>query len=169
MPSPRKPFRLNVGFLIHEEIGYSREFSWDVDEVGVGEDVEIRGLRGVAQIGRTPQGLLVQAEFSGETPLECVRCLKRYWQPLSWSFTELYAFDRRSVTESGLLVPEDANIDIEPLVREYALLEVPISPLHSRACAGLCPVCGQDLNVRDCGHRSSLDRSSPFAKLKGST
>ena len=25
MPNPRKPFRINVGFIIHEEVGYSHE------------------------------------------------------------------------------------------------------------------------------------------------
>jgi uncharacterized protein len=118
------------------------------------------------QIGRTPQGLLVQGRFSGETNLECVRCLVPYWHHLDWNFTELYAFSRRSVTESGLILPEDANIDLEPLLREYAILELPISPLHKQDCAGLCPVCGQDRNIRDCGHRPVEDESSPFAILK---
>ena len=31
----------------------------------------------------------------------------------------------------GLLVPDDGQIDLEPLLREYALLEFPISPFAS--------------------------------------
>lgn len=116
-------------------------------------------------IGRTPQGLVVQGKFSAETKLECVRCLREFWSPLEWEFTELYAFNKKSVSESGLLLPEDAHINLEPLLREYALLEIPINPLHDPDCKGLCPVCGQDLNVRDCGHHP--DRGdSPFAKIK---
>jgi uncharacterized protein len=68
------------------------------------------------------------------------------------------------MTESGLLAPEDGQIDLEPLLREYALLEIPISPLHSPDCKGLCPVCGENLNKTDCGHRPEPD--SPFAVLK---
>ena len=71
----------------------------------------------------------------------------------------------RSVSESGLLLPDDAHIDLAPLLREYALLEIPISPLHKPDCKGLCPECGQDLNIRDCGHRPERS-DSPFAKLK---
>ena len=69
------------------------------------------------------------------------------------------------MSESGLLLPDDMHIDLAQLLREYALLEVPISPLHSPDCKGLCPVCGQDLNIRDCGHRQDED-DSPFVKPK---
>jgi uncharacterized protein len=97
--------------------------------------------------------------------LECARCLKTADQQLNWNMTELYAFTEKSLSESGLIVPEDAQIDIQPLIREYALLEIPISPLCKPDCKGLCPVCGQDLNLRDCGHRPQHD-DSPFSSLR---
>ncbi|HET9588295.1 MAG TPA: DUF177 domain-containing protein [Anaerolineales bacterium] len=164
MPNPRKPFRINIGFIAHEEVGYSHEIPFELDQVKL-EDLELQNFSGVVTIGRTPQGLVVQGKFSAETVLECVRCLKEFTHPLDWEFTELYAFNRKSVSESGLLLPDDMHIDLAPLLREYALLEVPISPLHSPDCKGLCPVCGQDLNIRDCGHRQDED-DSPFVKLK---
>jgi uncharacterized protein len=83
---------------------------------------------------------------------------------LNWTFTELFAFDRRNKTDSGLLVPEDGQIDLEPLLREYALLEFPISPICKPECKGLCPVCGENLNKADCGHRP--ETYSPFSVLK---
>lgn len=165
MVNPRRPFRLNVGFIIHEEVGDSHEFLFEFNQVKLGDDLELREFSGSAQIGRTPQGLLVTGKFSSETALECARCLKAFNYPLAWKFTELYAFDERSVSDSGLTVPEDAHIDLEPLLREYALLEVPINPLCKPDCKGLCPICGQDLNVRDCGHRPQEDES-PFSVLK---
>lgn len=164
MTNPRKPFRLNVGFIIHEEVGYSHEFPFVLEKVTV-EDFELRQVEGSVHIGRTPQGLIVQGKFSGETTLECVRCLNGFDHPLEWEFTELYAFNRKSVSETGLLVPDDARIDLAPLLREYALLEVPINPLHTPDCKGLCIECGQDLNVKDCGH-SQGDGDSPFSVLK---
>lgn len=164
MPNPRKPFRINVGFIIHEETGYSHEIPFELDEVKL-DDVELQNFEGSVIIGRTPQGLIVQGKFSADTKLECVRCLEEFRQPLEWETTELYAFNKKSMSESELLVPDDAHIDLAPLIREYALLEVPISPLHDPDCKGLCVVCGQDLNIRDCGHRQDQD-DSPFAKLK---
>jgi len=165
MVNPRKPFRLNVGFIIHEEVGHHHEFPFEFDKVKLGDDLELRDFSGAAQIGRTPQGLLVTGKYSGETTLECVRCLKAFTHPLVWKMTELYAFNEKSVSDSGLIVPEDAQIDLQPLLREYALLEVPINPICKADCKGLCPVCGQDLNIRDCGHRPQEDES-PFSILK---
>jgi uncharacterized protein len=164
MPNPRKPFRINVGFIIHEEVGYSHEIPFELDKVKL-DDLELQNLTGSLTIGRTPQGLVVQGKFSAVTILECVRCLREFNFPLNWETTELYAFNKKSVSESELLVPDDAHIDLAPLIREYALLEIPISPLHEPDCRGLCPECGEDLNIRDCGHRQELD-DSPFAKLK---
>ena len=160
MANPRKPLRLNVGFLVSGPIGTSREFEFDIERFRVSEDLDLDNFSGLAKISRTPQGLLVEGEFSASIDLECVRCLIGFSQPIHFNFTELYAFNSKSVTESGLMVPEDAQIDLQPLVRDYALLEVPISPIHAPDCRGLCPVCGQDLNLRDCGHRPEADGSA---------
>lgn len=165
MPSPKKLFRFNVGFIIHEEIGYNHDFPFALDKVSLGEDFELRNFEGIANVGKTPQGLILQADFSAETTLNCVRCLMDFDHELDWSFTELYAFDKRSETESGLILPEDAHLDITELLREYALLEIPINPLCKPDCKGLCPECGQNLNEKDCGHRPEQS-DSPFAKLK---
>ncbi len=164
MPNPRKPFRINVGFIIHEEVGFTTEIPFEFDKVKL-EDLELQNFEGLVTIGRTPQGLVVQGKFSADTKLECVRCLKEFTYPLKWEITELYAFTKKSVSESGLLVPDDAQIDLAPLIREYALLEIPIKPLHDPNCKGLCIECGQDLNIRDCGHNQGND-DSPFAALK---
>jgi uncharacterized protein len=82
-----------------------------------------------------------------------------------WEITELYAFNKKSISESELLVPDDAHIDLAPLIREYALLEIPINPLHAPDCKGLCIECGQDLNIADCGH-SQQEGDTPFGDLR---
>lgn len=165
MPSSRKPFRINVGFIIHEEIGYNHDFPFAFDRISLGEDFELRDFDGLLNVGKTPQGLIVTGEFKGRTTLECVRCLRSFEGALAWTFTELYAFDQRSVTDSGLILAEDAHIDAAGLIREFGLLEIPISPLCRPDCRGLCPECGQNLNEADCGHRPSPP-DSPFAKLR---
>ena len=165
MTNPRRPFRLNVGFIVHQEVGYKHEFPFEYEQIQIADDLDLRHFEGVAVIGRTPQGLIVQADFSAETTLECVRCLNEFAQGLNWDFTELYAFNKKSVSESGLIMPEDGHIDLQPLIREYALLEIPIKPLCRPNCKGLCSVCGEDLNLRDCGHKEIADES-PFSALK---
>ena len=164
MTNPRHLLRLNVGFLIHAPVGTNRAFDFGYESIHLGDDLALRGFIGTARFSHTPQGLVLQGDFQAETELECVRCLDPFTQSLKWSLTELYAFDHRNMTESGLLVPENGQIDLEPLLREYALLEFPISPVCKPDCKGLCPVCGENLNLTDCGHRPESD--SPFAALK---
>jgi uncharacterized protein len=164
LTNPRHPLRLNLGFLINATIGTSRDFIFDYETMRLGDDLTLRDFNGTARFSRTPQGFLLQGEFQAETDLECVRCLEMSTQLLKWSVTDFYAFDKRNITESGLLVPEDGQIDLEPLLREYALLEFPISPVCKADCKGLCPVCGENLNKTDCGHRPETD--SPFSVLK---
>jgi len=163
--NPRRPFRLNVGFIVHQEVGYKHEFPFEFEQIQISDDLDLRHFEGVATIGRTPQGLIVQANFSAETTLECVRCLNEFGHNLTWNLTELYAFNQKSVTESDLILPDDAHIDLHPLIREYALLEIPINPICKPNCKGLCSVCGEDLNLNDCGHKD-IAEDSPFAALK---
>jgi uncharacterized protein len=147
--------RLNVGFLIHLPIGTSRDFIFENDHILLHPDLELDDFQGVARIGRTPQGLLVNGKFQGKFIAECVRCLNEFELPLETDFNELYAFNNRSTTESGLILPDDGRIDLEPLVREYMVIEIPISPLCKEDCKGLCSICGADLNQEICIHQES--------------
>ncbi|MGZ9226571.1 MAG: YceD family protein, partial [Anaerolineales bacterium] len=96
MPNPRKPFRINVGFIIHEETGYNHEIPFELDQIKL-DDLELQNLTGSVMIGRTPQGLIVQGKFSADTKLECVRCLREFNFSLNWDITDLYAFNKKSV------------------------------------------------------------------------
>jgi uncharacterized protein len=154
VPQPIHPLRFNVGFIINQSIGYSREFHFENPRIDLKPDFELHQFSGSARVTRTPQGLLVQGTFQGLIKTECVRCLTDFEQPLQSEFTELYAFSPRTATESGLILPEDANIDLEPIVREYLMIEVPINPVCREDCMGLCTICGENLNESTCEHQS---------------
>lgn len=151
---PRYPLRINVGFLIYQPIGTYRDFDFDLPDVELSPDFELNSLKGKAHISKTPQGLLVEAEFSGYLTQECVRCLEEYSQYLVTNFSELYAFRYRRNTESELYVPEDGQINLGPLVREYLMLEMPIKSICRPDCKGLCTVCGENLNITVCEHQA---------------
>jgi len=55
------------------------------------------------------------------------------------------------------------EIDLDPVVREQILLALPAYPLCREGCKGLCTVCGQDLNERECG----CDRHLPDPRWAG--
>jgi uncharacterized protein len=144
--------RLNVGFVIAQSAGFSRDFPFDLPQINIPPDLHISSLSGIVRATRTPQGILLQVEFRAEIGLECVRCLTNFTQSLHIDFAELYAFSQRYVTDSGLLMPETGIIDLTPVLREYILLEIPISPLCRPDCKGLCPICGNNLNESTCVH-----------------
>ncbi len=152
MSKPLNPLRLNVGFITQQPVGYSREFLFDFPALNLGPDLPLNHFMGSARISRTPQGLVMQVTLQAESPVECVRCLAPCQQKLSTEFTELYAFSSRSTSESGLLFPENGQIDLAPLAREYLLLDMPIGPLCRVDCQGLCPVCGENRNEAACEH-----------------
>jgi DUF177 domain-containing protein len=54
-------------------------------------------------------------------------------------------------------------IDLDPIVREELLLALPGYPVCDESCKGLCPVCGANLNERECG----CDRHVPDPRWAG--
>lgn len=141
----RQALRLNVGFLLNQPVGSSRDFSFDLPEVFLEPDLRLENIYGTVRLTRTAQGILLQADMQAGYPSECARCLTGIDLSLQTEFTELYAFTQRNVSESGLILPEEGIIDMAPLLREYLILSIPINPLCSVDCAGLCPVCGESL------------------------
>jgi uncharacterized protein len=152
-------FILNIGFVTHQTIGYSREFPFDAPEVTLSPDLRLHDFSGIVKVTRTAQGLLLQGKFTAQVLTECVRCLDEFRQLLDTEFTELYAFNRDSVTESGLILPENGKINLAPIIREEMLLAIPINTLCKPGCKGLCPVCGENQNFTSCNHKDEATDS----------
>jgi len=45
---------------------------------------------------------------------------------------------------------EGDELDLEPLARDAVLLDLPLAPLCSVDCRGLCPQCGANWNLVTC-------------------
>jgi uncharacterized protein len=58
------------------------------------------------------------------------------------------------------------HIDLGAIIREQIILAVPMSPHCRDNCAGLCAICGQNKNERDCGHTAPALEDPRFAALK---
>ncbi len=60
----------------------------------------------------------------------------------------------------------DEVIDLEPLLRDAVLLELPLAPLCAETCLGLCPQCGTNWNESPCDCRPAADpRWAPLDEL----
>ena len=96
-------------------------------------------------------------EFSGSGSIvlmfQCDRCLKEF--PLEIPFEISRKADAsKSVDDEGeevLFFPDDSSVDIDLLIEDEVLLNLPVRTLCREDCKGLCPVCGKDLNRGACG------------------
>ena len=84
--------------------------------------------------------------------MECVYCLESFEQILQLDFVEMYTFPSHAVESTELILPDDLQINLAPLIREYLHLEIPISPVCKPDCKGLCPICGELLSNSTCNH-----------------
>ena len=152
MNSNRRPFRINIGFLINQPVGTLREIPIEAESYSLEKEFPVENLRGVISLARTHNGIRSITEVHAEMNSECGRCLEPFKQVLDTEFEENFTFENRPLSEEELIIPEDGNIDYEPLIREYLVLEMPYNPVCRPDCKGLCVVCGQNLNDKDCGH-----------------
>lgn len=155
MNNSNNPLRLNVGYLYNKPIGTSREVPVDINKIKI-DDLLLIDLRSVVRVSRTREGLLIQAEGEAQVKTTCVRCLEEFYLPIKFDFEELYQFPSRYREETDLLLPMDGYIDLQSLYREYLILAMPIKPVCSPECKGLCAICGVNLNKEICEHHPEL-------------
>jgi uncharacterized protein len=155
----RHPLRLNVGFLLHKNVGYSRNFDFDLDTVRVGEDLEMRGLKGSLLLTRTSQGVFAHGSLQAQHMLECVRCLGSYHHHSHIDLDDLFSLANEAGDDPSLIIPESGLLDLNPVLREHFWLDIPIQPLCRPDCKGLCAQCGINLNEGSCDH--PLDNIDP--------
>jgi len=169
--------RINVGFLLNQTAGYVRTMDFDEERLVLGNDLELHKLHGALSLDRTPQGILVSGTLQSGTPAECARCLSPFLLPLSATLQDLFLYPPPNPSDPMLAIGEDAILNLEPLVREYMILDFPLQPVCSPQCKGLCPVCGNNLNTSSCDHPQieeegagldTQDMGVPAAKIQPS-
>ena len=93
-------------------------------------------------------GLLATGTVDGAWEGRCRRCLGPVRGELHVGFQELFEPTPRDGESYPL---GHHTVDLEPLAREALTLDLPLAPLCSPDCRGLCPGCGVDLNAGACG------------------
>jgi uncharacterized protein len=122
--------------------------------------VELAGVPAGAELTVTVrleavhEGVLVTGTATAPVSGECARCLEPVTSSVEASFQELYHYEP-SPGEDGedeLLLDGDL-LDLEPVLRDAVVLALPLSPLCSDDCAGLCVKCGVRLADAGPGHQ----------------
>jgi uncharacterized protein len=110
------------------------------------------------------EGVLVTGSATAQLRGECVRCLAEISDEVEVDLQELYVHSGSEVDaeEAGRL--EGDLIDLEPLLRDAVVLDLPFQPLCRVDCRGLCAECGADLNA-DPGHGHDPAIDPRWAKL----
>ena len=118
----------------------------------------------------------IHGHISVEMEADCDRCLEPAKLPLDSDFDFYFrpaADGYGSETEVG---DEEAEmgfydgdgLDLEDVLREHVLLTLPMQRVCKESCRGICPVCGQNRNLKDCGCQAEKtdDRWAALKMLK---
>lgn len=86
--------------------------------------------------------------------MNCARCLKPVRKDLELSFAHrvdiLRPGEDEDELEMSLCIKEGKLLDVDQLVHNEILINLPIRVLCKEDCKGICPICGQDLNEGAC-------------------
>lgn len=139
--------------------GLSTPLGWVED----GEPVEVR-----LDLRATKEGIRIAGKARGRLHLRCSRCLVGYERDFERDVEETYYFDPVLAEGWDGYEVQDQVVDLEPMLRDAIVLDIPPTPVHDEQCRGLCPVCGTDLNYSACGHNAETTdvRWAPLEQLK---
>ena len=107
---------------------------------------------------RCGRDILFRGSLQGVIGGCCSRCLEPYSFGVEKNFEfvlvpELTETDRKkelNKEEMEISFYQGAEINLAPLIREQVLLALPIRPLCTENCRGLCAGCGVNLNEESC-------------------
>jgi uncharacterized protein len=102
----------------------------------------------------------VSGRVRADLEVECSRCLEPFTVAVDAPFDLRYVSQSANTGEGEREVGEDdlatafyrdGMLDLIELIREQFVLALPMKPLCTDACRGLCPQCGTNLNKTQCG------------------
>jgi uncharacterized protein len=140
------------------------------------EGVEFKDVMNVKiDIQKTREEYLCHGFVSVSIEEECSRCLNPFEEELSGEFSFIA---KAMEEESGPNADEldiiyyknnEPVVELNKLIRETLLLALPLKPLCSEDCKGLCPDCGVNLNEEncDCRHEEYDERWEGLKDLLG--
>ena len=132
----------------------------ELDEAVTVESVKIGSpLHAVLKLSTTGSEVQVNGMLEGDVELLCSRCLNAYTMKVCSQVNVVYEpsytvnkEERHKLKSDELDIGfyKDDTLDTDEVLTEQLLLNIPMKPLCSPECKGLCPKCGADLNVSGC-------------------
>lgn len=116
--------------------------------IGVPLDSPIELDLRLASVG---EGVLVTGTAVVHLLGHCARCLIEITSTEVIDVQQLFCYPGKELDDAEANRIEGELIDLEPTLRDEIVLDLPFTPLCRPDCAGLCSVCGANLNT-DPGH-----------------
>jgi len=132
---------------------HERTYSLDLDPVMLGGVAyQVLLPEGVTiAVDRVAGGFLVSVSAKTRVYGPCARCLAESMVEVAAEQQEFAPTARDGWEGSDLSAfIEDLVVDVAGVTREAVVLALPERLVCSPECKGLCPRCGQDLNVGEC-------------------
>lgn len=140
---------------VHRVVTAPRRIGLDMIAVDEGADVDM-DLR----LEAVSEGVLVTGPVSAPVSGECSRCLEPFTDGVEIFLTELFAYPdstTEATTDEGeVYIVEDDHVDLEPAVVDAVGLALPLQPLCSENCPGLCSECGIRLAIAGSEHSHDI-------------
>lgn len=108
---------------------------------------------------RRIMSVAVSGKIDGKAEIDCTRCLEPIKRPLLIDFNVEFLTEGEMGREGEhelKLTDLDADqldsdqLDLNLVVREQILLDIPEQFFCKEDCKGICPKCGENLNLLDC-------------------
>ncbi len=153
------PLRLDVSYMVKGSPGTHKEFDFNFTQLTLPDDLLLVDIQGLITVSVTEDGVVAEGKINALTELAWSRCLDPYWQPVNIDFAEIFSSHPVDTAEKDLgeqPLPADGAIDLTPIIRDYASMDISIRQVCKDDCKGLCPTCGVNLNQEDCGHKQEF-------------
>jgi uncharacterized protein len=109
-------------------------------------------VEGDLTVAQATTGLDLRLAFDVRLHGPCVRCLTDAVEDVHIDVREYHANEPGDAEELRSEYIVDDQLDLSAWARDAIALALPDQILHAPDCAGLCPVCGKDLNVEPHTH-----------------
>lgn len=137
----------------------------------VRDDVrEIKELALELVIQKSGDEFYCQGKLKGQAVIECSRCLTDFIADLEEPTDFIVCSDIRTADKDVIdnedyayMKGNDLRADVTDIVHQALVLSLPMKPLCSESCRGLCPVCGVNLNQTKC----DCPRNAPDERWEG--
>ena len=150
---------VEVAFDLLEPWG---EDHWNGDTIAYVRPVSFSGTYMLAD-----ETVIVRGTASARIESPCARCLKPALTDVTAELDEAFIRDKGEEREPGddQYLYSGHVLELDEAVRTALLLELPSRILCKEDCRGLCPQCGQDLNINECSCQKDLTHRNPFSAL----